>query len=195
MITCKGRGRRKTAESIIKKVAPKPSDAITAMVKGLRKMDRSPNMKVSFSRYLDFDVPHLGVLCAGCAATGALMDMLPIDVKKAKAEFDGTCSTAVWDHAQSILSHGPDIQVKASETETLNDIGEFEWNMNEVRRGHLDWLSDYYQLKGDKLKKFESIGEQWKKDYKKHELIEGVRWKPRLRYWTVLANRLRAAGL
>lgn len=106
----------------MKDYAPKPSDAIRAMIDGLRASKTWDRFHVDMGSY----GKNIGVTCYGCAATCAIQQ-----------------ATGIMFHWNGIAQPS----LRASKVNvTLDDLSEFEIAIDAFRRGAVEWIFRYYEI-------------------------------------------------
>ena len=106
----------------IKDVAPKPSDAIQAMIDGLKRQSRRKLFRIEMSDYGDVEEVNGKVICYGCAATCALQQLGDHNFKPGE----------IYSHLKRAHAIGFDAV----------EVDRFEWSINGLR------LGDYLDLFG-----------------------------------------------
>lgn len=110
----------------IKQLAPKPSDALQAMVDGLLTQNEREDFKIDMQVFGKID--EAGKICFGCAATCAIQQLTG---KNFTPEND-----AVGNY-----------RIKADFLEVdKRELGEFEYTMDNARKGDLKELFYFYDL-------------------------------------------------
>jgi hypothetical protein len=109
----------------IKELAPKPSDALQAMVDGLRTQSKRSDFKLMMSTYGSFD-EKTGI-CYGCAATCTIQELAHQNLTIANIKRSEKRANALSFYPLQLMY--------------------FESAIDSVRTGTFDELEDYYELK------------------------------------------------
>lgn len=123
-------------KKLIRTIVPKISDALQAMVDGLRKQSKRSDFKISMGTYGssvltnedEDEGPNNPYICYGCAATCAVQEI---------AQKDLTC--------EDLLSEDRNDQAIALGF-YKQDIYEFESAINQARMGYLIEMAVYYKI-------------------------------------------------
>ena len=116
----------------IKELAPKPSDALQAMLTGLKELPEKGKLKVD----MDTFGRNRGSVCVGCAATACLMTLSGVD----NPEF----FVSLGNSNPSKLSRLRAYNLEDSE-DSLAEFASFENAIDAFRNnGNLSWLGSFY---------------------------------------------------
>lgn len=158
----------------IKELAPKPSDAVQAMVDGLLEQSKRTDFAIEMTT---FGMATKGV-CFGCAATCTIQKMIGIN-------FNNETIESRYNTVDKIL------QTRwTGQPFELDHLGfrEFEIAIDNLRKGYVDFLFKFYHVNYNE----HELGEKYEKDLL--YLTTGS-WEEGLPRYQVLADKLRADGL
>ena len=162
--------RKKQLKSI-KELCPKPSDAVMAMVNGLRKQSKRKNFRIRFSSFgsREYADGTDKIICFGCAATSAIQFI-------ANKNFTGE-----------------EIDTRAERGEFLgfdkNELQDFEEAIDNLRNGWVRALFFFYGLNySDYFALLQPMKERL-------EDLHDLNWKEEIHHYEDFANKLKEIGL
>lgn len=151
----------------IRDVISKPSEALQAMVNGLRKQSQRPDFRIdmiTYGRKGRKGTKDEG-LCFGCAATCTVQEI---------AEKDISCEVvgSEYGRAKALGFH-------------IADERHFEDIMDYARKGTMKLLFAYFGIHGNRANRFIEVTLPW---------LNTNNWKNKLKYYEKYIKRLQKAG-
>ena len=119
-------------------VCPNPSDAVRAMVKGLRTARDAKDFRIDMGSFGHVERKHEEKICAGCAATCAILESLNLWTQKMK--YGETRN--FWRSKKR--SQEDKVGIEKIAGVAMNDLLKFESVINDLREGDAESICDYY---------------------------------------------------
>jgi len=157
---------------LVRELAPKMSDAISAMVIGLHIQNNRDTFTVDMETFGDTAEARsgMGEICFGCAATCAAQQL-------AKINLDADIIVSITVRAAAL-----DIEA--------NDLAEFELAIDSFRKGHILRLMDFYDYTVEQRTVVYNIADEIVLT-----ALSTLHWKDHIGNYMAFAQELKARGL
>jgi hypothetical protein len=157
--------------STIKELLPKPSDAVQAMIGGLKEYDADPNFSICMKSYGNSDASGV---CFGCAATCTIQH--------------------VFKYAFTPWQIKSTLRRAAAVNSDYSALNKFEFMINGLRSGDLHSLLYYYGINIYCSLELSELCNEW--DALRHlYALSTHNWRERLPRWDRLVARLKFHNL